>query len=32
MALPLDAVKSFVKKMEIHFKQEREIVERGIKK
>jgi hypothetical protein len=31
MALPLNAVKSFVKKMEKHFKQEREIVERGIK-
>jgi hypothetical protein len=31
LALPLNAVKSFVKKMEIYFKQEREIVERGIK-
>lgn len=32
LAIPLNAVKSFVKKMEKHFKQEREIVERGIKK
>jgi hypothetical protein len=32
LALPLNAVKAFVKKMEIYFKQEREIVERGIKK
>lgn len=32
LALPLNAVKAFVKKMEKHFKQEREIVERGIKK
>ena len=31
LALPLNAVKAFVKKMETHFKQEREIVERGIK-
>jgi hypothetical protein len=29
MALPLSAVKSFVKKMEKHFKQERDIVQRG---
>lgn len=32
LALPLKAVKAFVKKMEKYFKQEREIVERGIKK
>ena len=32
LALPLTAVKAFVKKMEKHFKQEREIIERGIKK
>jgi len=32
LALPLNAVKSFVKKMEKYFKQEREIVERGTKK
>ena len=31
LALPLNAVKAFIKKMEIYFKQEREIVERGIK-
>ena len=29
MALPLNAVKSFVKKMEKHFKQERDIVQKG---
>lgn len=31
MALPLSAIKAFVKKMEKHFKTEREIAERGIK-
>jgi hypothetical protein len=29
MAMPLNAVKSFVKKMEKYFKQERDIVQRG---
>jgi len=32
LALPMTAVKSFIKTMEKYFKQEREIVERGIKK
>jgi hypothetical protein len=32
LALPLNAVKSFIKKMEKYFKQERELVERGTKK
>jgi len=32
LALPLNAVKSFVKKMEVYFKTEREIVEKGTKK
>ena len=32
LALPLNAVKAFIKKMEIYFKQERELVEKGIKK
>jgi hypothetical protein len=31
LALPLNAIKSFVKKMEVYFKAEREIVERGTK-
>ena len=32
LALPMTAIKSFIKTMEKYFKQEREIVERGIKK
>lgn len=32
IALPLDAVKEFIKRMEKHFKTERAIVERGTKK
>jgi hypothetical protein len=32
IALPLNAVKEFIKKMEKHFKTEREIVEKGNKK
>lgn len=32
LALPLNAVKAFIKKMEIYFKQERELVEKGVKK
>jgi hypothetical protein len=32
IAMPLNAVKSFVKKMEVYFKQERDLVEKGVKK
>jgi hypothetical protein len=32
LALPLNAVKSFIKKMESYFKTERGVVQRGIKK
>jgi hypothetical protein len=32
LALPMTAIKSFIKTMEKYFKQEREIVEKGVKK